>query len=90
VKINEAGKIESYYGGKKIVGRKRHIPVDTMGLIVAVIVHSAVIQDRDGAKVVVEKISNGLPRLELTWADEAYAGELIEWVKPSSIGSLTS
>jgi putative transposase len=80
-KTNEQGGIDGYDAGKKIMGRKRHILVDTMGLILAVVVHSAGIQDRDGAKVVFEKIKNDLPRLELAWADGSYAGELIEWVK---------
>jgi putative transposase len=80
-KTNEQGGIDGYDAGKKIVGRKRHILVDTMGLILAVVVHSAGIQDRDGAKAVFEKIRNDLPRLELAWADGGYAGELIEWVK---------
>jgi putative transposase len=81
VKTNEQGGIDGYDAGKKITGRKRHILVDTMGLILAVVVHSAGIQDRDGAKAVFEKIKNDLPRLELAWADGGYAGELIEWVK---------
>lgn len=81
VKTNEQGGIDGYDAGKKIAGRKRHILVDTMGLILAVVVHSAGIQDRDGAKLVLEKIKNDLPRLELIWADGGYAGELIGWVK---------
>ena len=64
------------------MGRKRHILVDTMGLILAVVVHSAGIQDRDGAKAVLERIKKEDPqRLELIWADGGYAGKLIEWVK---------
>jgi putative transposase len=80
-KTNEQGGIDGYDAGKKIVGRKRHILVDTMGLILAVVVHSAGIQDREGAKAVFEKIKNDLPRLELAWADGGYSGDLIEWVK---------
>ena len=52
-----------------------------MGLILAVVVHSAGIQDRDGAKAVFERIKNDLPRLQLVWADGGYAGKLVEWVK---------
>ena len=52
-----------------------------MGLILAVVVHSAGIQDRDGAKVVFERIKNDLPRLQLVWADGGYAGKLVEWVR---------
>jgi putative transposase len=69
------------------MGRKRHILVDTMGLILAVVVHSAGIQDQDGAKAVFEKIRNDLPRLQLIWADGGYAGKLVEWVK-SECGSV--
>jgi putative transposase len=47
----------------------------------AVVVHSAGIQDRDGAKAVFEKIRNDLPRLQLIWADGGCAGKLVEWVK---------
>jgi len=68
--------------GKKIAGRKRHILVDTLGLVLAVVVHSAGIQDRDGAKAVLDRIKNEHPqRLQLVWADGGYAGKLIEWVK---------
>ena len=81
-KTNEQGGIDGYDAGKKIMGRKRHILVDTMGLILAVVVHSAGIQDRDGAKAVLERIKKEHPpRLELIWADGGYAGKLIEWVK---------
>ena len=82
VKTNEQGGIDGYDAGKKVVGRKRHILVDTMGLILAVVVHSAGIQDRDGAKAVLDRIKKEHPqRLELVWADGGYAGKLIEWVK---------
>lgn len=55
--------------------------VDTMGLILAVVVHAADIQDRDGAKLVLRKIRKLYPRLKLIWADGGYAGKLIEWTK---------
>lgn len=62
-------------------GRKRHLLVDTMGLILAVVVHSAGIQDRDGAKLVIQAARFSFPRVVLVWADGGYAGELIAWVK---------
>lgn len=62
-------------------GRKRHLIVDTLGLILAVVVHAADIQDRDGAKLVLRKIRKLYPRLKLIWADGGYAGKLIEWTK---------
>ena len=60
-------------------GRKRHIVVDTMGLLLAVAVHAADIQDRDGAKLVLSKLQGRFPRLRLIWADGAYAGRLVDW-----------
>ncbi len=61
-------------------GRKRHILVDTIGLLLTVVVHAANIQDRDGAKWVLSKAREKFPRLALIWADGGYAGKLIEWV----------
>ena len=54
--------------------------VDTLGLILCVVVHSAAIQDRDGAKLAIEKLVGEFGRLKLIWADGGYAGKLIEWV----------
>ena len=62
-------------------GRKRHLLVDTLGLIWGLVVHSASVQDRDGAKLVLETVQGKLPRLKLIWADGGYAGQLIDWVK---------
>ena len=73
--------VHGYDAGKKINGRKRHISVDTIGLILAVVVHSAAIQDRDGAKLVIARLAGLFPRLKLIWADGGYAGQLVEWVK---------
>lgn len=62
-------------------GRKRHVLVDTLGLIWGLVVHSASVQDRDGAQLVLKTVSGKLPKFKLIWADGAYAGQLIEWVK---------
>ncbi len=62
------------------MGRKRHILVDTVGLLLAVVVHPADIQDRDGAKLVFNRLLGRFPQLRLIWADAGYAGQLIEWV----------
>ena len=56
VKTTETPGIRGYDAGKKIKGRKRHILVDTTGLLLKVIVHAANIQDRDGAKLVLEQV----------------------------------
>lgn len=60
-------------------GRKRHIVVDTIGLLLVVVVHSADIQERDGAKLVLRQLLGRFPRLRLIWADGSYAGELVDW-----------
>jgi len=49
-------------------------------MILLVVVHSAAIQDRDGAKLVLERIVGVFPRLKLIWADGGYAGALVDWV----------
>jgi len=68
--------------GKKISGIKRHLLVDTLGLVLVVVVHAANIQDRDGAKLVFERarVKGGWLRLERLWADGGYAGQLVGWV----------
>lgn len=64
-----------------MTGRKRHIVVDTMGLVLGVTVHPADVQDRDGAILVLERLQGRFPRLKLLWADGAYAGKLAEWAR---------
>lgn len=54
--------------------------MDTLGLILVVIVHSAAIQDRDGAKLVFKRIRPYFTKLKLIWADGGYAGKLVSWV----------
>lgn len=69
-------------GQKEVKGRKRHIAVDTLGLLLVVVVHCAGIQDRDGAKLLCKRLSGKFPRLGLLWADGGYAaGQLIAWVR---------
>jgi len=80
VKTTETPGTRGYDAGKKIKGRKRHIAVDTLGLLLMIVVHAAHIQDRDGAKLVFEKMKGRFPRLRLIWADGGYAGKLVEWV----------
>jgi putative transposase len=55
--------------------------VDTTGLMLMVIVHTANIEDRDGAKLVLDELKGTFPQLQLIWADAAYSGKLIDWVK---------
>lgn len=82
VKTTEVGGERGYDAGKKVNGRKRHLVVDTMGLILAVVVHSAALQDQEGAKLVLAKLATGFRRLRLIWADSAYGRSgLPDWVK---------
>lgn len=81
VKTTEVGGEHGYDAGKKVKGRKRHIVVDTLGHLLEVVVHAAHIQDRDGAKLVLDKLSQATKdSLRKLWADGAYAGSLIDWV----------
>ena len=65
-----------YDGGKKVKGRKRHLLVDTQGLVLEAKLHSANIQDRDGVKLLLEPVRSILPeRLSHVWMDAGYTGE---------------
>ena len=59
--------------------------MDTLGLILAVVVHAASVQDRDGAELVLEKMKGRFNRLKVVWADGGYRGRLIDWVKTFGI-----
>jgi putative transposase len=80
VKTDEQAKSKGYDAGKKVKGRKRHILVDTVGLLLKARVLTADVQDRDGAKVLLAEIKEQMPRLQLIWADGGYRGKLILWV----------
>jgi putative transposase len=70
------GEQRGYDGAKKIKGRKRHLLVDTQGLVLEVRVHSAEIQDREGIKLLLEPSSpDRLPRLSHVWLDAGYTGQ---------------
>jgi len=81
VKTGEQGGVSGYDAGKKIKGRKRHLLVDTMGLLLGVSVTSAAVQDRDGARELLHKVWFIFCRLQVIWADGGYAGQLLDWVK---------
>ncbi len=81
VKTTEAGGERGYDAGKKINGRKRHIVVDTVGNLLDVVVHAAGIQDYDGAKAVLEKLTHSVSTLQKLWADGIYKKNgLVDWV----------
>ena len=74
MKSTESGGLRGYDAGKKVMGRKRHILTDTLGLLIGLIVHGADVQDRDGAPLVLKSIRHAFPWLRHLFADGAYAG----------------
>lgn len=72
---------KGFDAGKKIKGIKRHIIVDTLGLILAVVIQSASVQDRDGAVSVIEKLTESWKKIIKIFADGGYAGKLIAVIK---------
>ncbi|MFI6737276.1 transposase [Nonomuraea sp. NPDC050451] len=68
-------------GGKKIKGQKRHIAVDTLGLLLCVIVTAASVQDRDGAHPLLALLREKFSTVALVWADGGYAGRLLTWAR---------
>lgn len=75
VKMTESGGPAGYDAGKKIKGRKRHIVTDSLGNLLNEMVHTADIQDRDGAPAVIESVRDSYPSLVKLFADGGYAGE---------------
>ncbi|MBF6049016.1 IS5 family transposase [Streptomyces sp. NRRL B-1677] len=74
VKGTERGGWHGYDGGKKVYGVKRHLMVDTLGLVLAVCVSPANVGDRDGATVLLARSAGKFPRLHHLWADQGYRG----------------
>jgi putative transposase len=68
-----------YDAGKKINGTKRHLAVDTLGLLLTVLVTAASVQDRDAAKPLLWNLRKAFPAVKLAWADGGYAGKLVTW-----------
>jgi transposase len=75
------GMTRGYDAGKKVNGRKRHIAVDTGGLLLAVVVTIAGIQDRDAAHRLLTQLRGRFSTVSLVWADGGYAGRLIIWAR---------
>jgi transposase len=84
-KSSEGGHAIGYDAGKRVRGRKRHLLVDTCGLLLRAVVHSASVQDRAGAKLVLAGISTLFPLLGLVWVDGGYVNvvdaSLIGWAR---------
>ena len=75
------GATRGYDAGKKVNGRKRHIVVDTLGLLLVVLVTAASVQDRDGGARVLERLRFRMPSVVVVWADGGYAGRLVAYAR---------
>lgn len=85
VKTTEAGGPKGYDGGKKVSGRKRHVLVDTLGLIWGLAVLPAAPTDWDGAVKVFERVGRTMPRLAKVWADANYRAQaLAGWIQKNA------
>lgn len=85
IKSSEGGPDRGFDMGKKTTGRKRHVVVDTMGLLLIVIVTAACVQDRPGGRKILQLLAARFPSIALVWADGGYANTidntLIGWAK---------
>lgn len=81
VKTTSTPGTRGYDGGKKVVGRKRHILVDTLGLLILVVVTAASVQDRDGARLLLRRLPGTGKKLRKIWVDGGYRGKLLDWVR---------
>lgn len=82
VKTSAVAGERGYDGAKQVTGRKRHLLVDVMGLVLVVLVHKASISERAGAKMLLQRaLLKGFERLLLIWADGGYDGQpMVQWV----------
>ena len=75
------GEQRGYDGGKKVRGRKRHLLVDTEGLVLKAKVHSAKVPDQDGIKLMLKGVRDRFPRLSHLWVDAGYQGKGKKWAE---------
>lgn len=76
-----AGQSRGFDAAKKVKGRKRHIAVDTLGLLLAVVIQSASTQDRNGADELISWLKYNWCRIKIIFADAGYSGRLVERIK---------
>src|SRR5689334_22104510 len=80
VKTSQGALEGGYDAGKHVKGRKRHILVDTLGLLMAVLVTSAALSDPAGAKRLFKRLGGACKKLRRIWVDGTYRGHLLDWV----------
>ena len=80
VKASEYSDSRGFDGGKLVRERKRHLLVDTLGLVLAITVTTACVQDRDGARLLLSHLKGFCKKLRLIWVDGGYRGEIMDWV----------
>src|SRR5277367_3530218 len=81
VKTPDQAGDSGYDAGKKINGRKRHLAVDALGLILTMVITSAAVQDRDAAQTLIQTLLGLFGRRQIIWAAGGYLGALVQWVK---------
>jgi transposase len=85
IKSSEGGECRGFDMGKKTTGRKRHLVVDTMGLILVVMVTSASVNDRPGGRRILQRLTEAFTTIAFVWADGGYANSidssLLSWAK---------
>ena len=80
VKTTQRPGIRGYDKGKNVNGRKRHLLVDTLGLLLAVAVTAASVSDPAGARLLVAGLGGACKKLRKVWVDGTYRGKVVEWV----------
>src|ERR671926_1721991 len=80
VKTTSVGGERGFDSGKLVKGRKRHLLVDTLGLLLAVVVTAASVSDPKGAKQLFKRLGGGCKKLRRIWVDGTYRGKLLSWV----------
>ena len=90
VKTTPVGGERGYDAGKMVKGRKRHILVDTLGLLLIVVVTSAALSDAKGARLVFRRLGGCGKKLRRLWVDGTYRGKLVDWVLERTFAWLTN
>jgi putative transposase len=81
VKTVQGAGVRGYDAGKNVKGRKRHLLVDTLGLLLAVCVTAASVSDPAGARMLLKRLPGCCKKLRRLWVDGTSRGRLVEWVQ---------